>query len=140
GQDDIIVGTPIAGRTHKETHDLIGCFVNTLALRSDLSGAPTFREALRRVREVCLAAYAHQELPFEQLVEALHPARDLSRNPLFQVLFALQNAPLDDMELPGLTLQRLPVESGMVQFDMSLLLGKAASGLTGMLRYSTELF
>ena len=104
GQDDIVVGTPIANRRYRELENLIGFFVNTLALRARSLKTLTFTELLQRVREVTLGAYAHQDLPFEKLVEELQPERDLSRNPLFQVMFALQNAPSSALELPGLTL------------------------------------
>src|SRR5581483_9356167 len=117
GQEDIVVGSPIASRRYAEVEDLIGFFVNTLAFRSDLSGDPSFRELLGRVREVALAAYAHQEVPFEKLVEELQPQRSLSHNPIFQVLFALQNAPMQAMELAGLKLEKVPVYTGTSMFD-----------------------
>ena len=120
GQDDVIVGSPIAGRTRVETEGLIGFFVNNLVLRTDLSGNPTFRELLSRVREVTLGAYAHQDLPFEKLVEELQPQRDLSHNPLFQVMFALQNTPRSDMKLHGLTLSSFQVDNGTSRFDLTL--------------------
>src|SRR5439155_22039648 len=110
------VGTPVAGRTRIETEQLIGCFINTLALRCDLAGVSSFRDLLQRVRTVCLDAYAHQDVPFEQVVEALELPRDLSRQPLFQVLFALQNTPQETLELPELTIQRLWFSYGLSKF------------------------
>jgi amino acid adenylation domain-containing protein len=140
GQDDIIVGSPIAGRTQTEVEGLIGFFVNTLVLRTDLSGIPSFREVLRRVREVCLEAYTHQDLPFEKLIEELHPQRDLSRNPLFQVLFILQNAPRLVLELPGLAQRPLEVDSGTAKFDVTLSMVEEAEGLRIVLEYNSDLF
>src|SRR2546421_5332266 len=107
GQEDIAVGTPIATRTRAEVEGLIGLFINTLVLRTDLSGNPSFQEVLGRVREVALGAYAHQDMPFEQVVEVLQPERDLSRSPLFQVLFGLQNAPRPTEGLAGLAIRPL---------------------------------
>ena len=140
GQADIVVGSPIANRTRAETEDLIGFFVNTLVLRSDLSGDPSFRTLLGRVREGCLAAYTHQDLPFEMLVDALQPQRDLSRNPLFQVLFALQNAPLPALELPGLSLQSVPATNEATRFDLEVHMMEQADGIIGSIVYSTDLF
>jgi amino acid adenylation domain-containing protein len=140
GQHDIVVGAPIAGRTRAELEPLIGCFVNTLVLRGDLSGEPSFRALLGRLRAVCLDAYAHQELPFEQLVEELHPARGLGQTPLFQVVLALQNAPLPVVQLANLTLAPLDIESLIVKFDLTLTIIPTEQGLTGSLGYPAELF
>jgi amino acid adenylation domain-containing protein len=140
GQEDIVAGTPIAGRTRAETEGLIGCFVNTLALRTDLSGDPTFRELVARVREVALGAYAHQELPFERLVEELQPERDTSQAPLFNVMFVLQNVPRSERRLRGLTMRHIELDKGTAKFDLSLGLAEKAGGLRGVLSYSTDLF
>jgi non-ribosomal peptide synthetase component F len=139
-QEDIVVGSPVANRTHSQTEGLIGFFVNTLVLRADLSGDPPFEERLGRVRRVALGAYAHQEVPFERVVEALQPERSLSHTPLFQVLFALQNVPVGELELPGLSLSPLTLESVTAKFDLSLMLSETEQGLVGVWEYSTELF
>ncbi|MET0622456.1 MAG: amino acid adenylation domain-containing protein, partial [Pyrinomonadaceae bacterium] len=140
GQDDIVIGAPIAGRTRREVEGLVGFFVNTLALRADLSGRPSFRELLGRVRATTLGAYAHQDLPFERLVEELQPERDLSRNPLFQVMFSLQNAPLEEFTLPGLQVEQVELGSDATRFDMEFHLWEGGGVLSGNLIYSTELF
>jgi amino acid adenylation domain-containing protein len=140
GQADILIGTPIANRTRAETEELIGFFVNTLVLRTELSGNPSFRELLRRVREVCLSAYAHQDLPFEKLVEELQPERSLSHSPLFQVLFHLQNAVTERLQLSGLTMSQLEIETKTAKFDLSLAMAESAEGLIGRLNYNTDLF
>ena len=139
-QDDIVIGTPIANRNRLETEGLIGFFVNTVVLRTDFSGDPDFRELLGRVREVCLGAYAHQDLPFERLVEELHPTRDLSRNPLFQVMFVLQNGRQVTLELPGLTLIPVEVDSGTTHFDLTLHIADTSDELVASLAYNTDLF
>jgi amino acid adenylation domain-containing protein len=139
-QDDLIVGTPIANRNRLETEGLIGCFVNALVLRTDLSGNPCFRDLLRRVREVCLGAYAHQDLPFDRLVEELRLKRDLNRNPLFQVMFVLQNASARAVELPGLTLSPVEGDSETAHFDLTLVVVDADQGLTASFVYNTDLF
>ena len=139
-QNDILVGTPIANRNQIELEGLIGCFVNTLVLRTDLSGDPTFRELIRRVRDVALAAYAHQDAPFEILVEALQPERDASHSPLFQVMFILQNAPLKMTEWPGLTLTPIEIDPGTAKFDLTLTLWEKPTGLGAYFEYSTDLF
>jgi len=140
GQTDIAVGSPIAGRNRAETEGLIGFFVNTLVLRTDLSGNPTFRELLGRVRETALGAYAHQDLPFEHLVADLQPVRDLSRSPLFQVLFVLQNVPLPTVPFADLKLSPLAVETGTAKFDLNLTVEETGHGLQGALTYNTDLF
>ncbi|MCT7989055.1 non-ribosomal peptide synthetase [Laspinema olomoucense] len=140
GQDDIVVGTPVAGRNRQEIEGLIGFFVNTLVLRTDLRGNPTFESLLCRVQEVALQAYAHQDLPFEQLVEALHPTRDLSYTPLFQVMFSLDDNLVPTVELPELVVSSYPVEIGTAKFDLGLSMENTASGLLGMWEYNTDLF
>src|SRR6185503_3034371 len=119
GQPDFAVGTPVAGRTSAELEGLIGFFVNTLVMRSDLSGNPTFLELLARVRETALEAYAHQDLPFERLVDAMQPERSLSHTPLFQVALVFQNAPREQFDLSGLTFERIPAESRTAKFDLT---------------------
>jgi amino acid adenylation domain-containing protein len=141
GQCDLAVGTPVANRNRAEIEGLIGCFVNTLVLRSDLSGAPGFAELLRRVGATALEAFAHQDLPFEQLVEALRPERSLDRTPLFQVLFALATPPGEMPRLPGIELASLPLETGTAKFDLSLvLLEQGESGIEADLEYCVDLF
>lgn len=140
GQNDIVVGTAIANREWRETEKLIGFFVNTLVLRTDLSGEPRFTELLKRVREVCLGAYAHQAVPFERLVEELRPERSLSTSPLFQVAFGLNNAPRMQLQLPELRLDSVPVEHEEVRFDLTLWVVESGDGLHGRWTYRTELF
>ncbi|PYS20674.1 MAG: non-ribosomal peptide synthetase [Acidobacteria bacterium] len=138
GQMDIIVGTPIAGRTHLGLEDLIGLFVNMLVIRTDLSGNPPFKQLLRRVREVTLEAYAHQDLPFEKLVEKLQPQRG-QRTPLFQVAFALENIPGGELELPNLGMSPVKTEIVGASFDLLFSMTEEASALTGFVEYDTEL-
>jgi amino acid adenylation domain-containing protein len=140
GQDEVVVGTPIAGRTRSEVEGLIGFFINTLALRTDMSGEPTFRELLGRVREACLGAYQHQEVPFEKLVEELQPERSLTHTPLFQVCFVLQNASIPELHLRGLKLKPLEIESVTAKFDLTLMLSERGGELNGTIEYSTDLF
>ena len=140
GQDDIVVGTPIANRNREEIEGLIGFFVNTLVMRTDTSGNPVFRELLKQVRKSTLDAYANQDLPFEKLIMELHPERDLSRNPIFQVMFALQNAPVSTPELSGLTLSRMGIEDTITRFDLEVELSETAEGLKCTFVYNTDLF
>ncbi|MEW6495762.1 MAG: amino acid adenylation domain-containing protein, partial [Cyanobacteriota bacterium] len=153
-QQDIAVGSPIANRNRSEIEGLIGFFVNTLVLRTDLSGNPSVQELLKKVREVTLGAYAHQDLPFEKLVEELHPERSLSRHPLFQVVFGFENAPMEALELPGLTLNPLTIDFQTTRFDLEFHLWKASEGfrslwgerwehsegIRGVVVYNTDLF
>jgi amino acid adenylation domain-containing protein len=139
GQTDLVVGSPVAGRTEAGIEDLLGFFVNTLALRADLGGDPSFHALLGRVRESALSAYAHQDLPVERLVEELQPERDLSRSPLFQVMFSLD--PVQGGELaPGLGCELLGVDTGTAKFDLSLFLEQKEGGLAAVLEYATDLF
>jgi amino acid adenylation domain-containing protein len=140
GSEDVVVGSPIAGRGRNEVAGLIGFFVNTLVLRTDLSGDPSFREVLRRVREVTLGAYEHQEVPFEKLVAELSPGRSLSHAPLFQVSFTLDDVQGTAGRLGGLGMQGVGAELGIAKFDLSLTLTATAQGLRGGLNYSTDLF
>jgi len=140
GQEEIVVGTPIAGRNRIETEGLIGFFINTLILRTDLSGDPTFAGLLQRVREVTLGAYAHQDLPFEKLVEELQPERDLSRQPLFQVMFVLRNVPQNALRMRDLKLDMEEPESKVAKFDLTLSIVETKQGLTGAIVYKTDLF
>ncbi len=149
-QEDITVGSPIANRNRSEIEGLIGFFVNSLVLRTQLNGNPTFPELLSRVKEVAFGAYAHQDLPFEKLVEELHPERNLNQNPLFQVVFALQNAPMSALELPSLTLNTLPFDTEYTRFDLEFHLWEpnlqnglwvdSSAGISGFVIYSTDLF
>ena len=140
GRTDLLVGSPIANRNRAEIEGLIGVFVNKLVLRTDVSGDPTFRELLQRLREVTLGAYAHQDLPFEKLVEELQPERSLSYNPVFQVMFQLRNNPMPPLELPGLALSMLQVETNTTQCDLSLDLEEVGERLQASVEYSTDLF
>ena len=140
GQRDIVVGAPIAGRSHRETEGLIGFFVNTLALRMNLSGEPSFRALLGRVKETALGAYAHQDLPFEKLVEVLQPVRDLSRQPVFQVMLAFQNLPQNALDIAGVKLTALESASSAAKFDLTLFVTETPGGLIGQFEYATDLF
>lgn len=140
GQDDIAVGSPIANRTRVEIEGLIGFFVNTLVLRTDLSGRPKFTDLLARVREISLEAYAHQDLPFERLVEEIKPERNLGNSPLFQVMFVFQNAPTSPLFLKALTANPLTVSGETAKFDMLLTMSDAPEGLAAAVQYNTDLF
>ncbi|HVR97036.1 MAG TPA: condensation domain-containing protein, partial [Thermoanaerobaculia bacterium] len=140
GQPDLVIGTPIANRNRPEIEGLIGFFVNTLALRLELPSEQPARRLLAATRETLLDAYAHQDLPFEKLVEALSPERSLAQAPLFQVFFAFQNAPFPVRELPGLSLTATEVDNGTAKFDLGLMLREEGSGFAGSFEYATDLF
>ena len=140
GQEDLCVGFPVANRNRAETAHLIGFCVNTLVARSDLSGDPTVKELLKRVRDVCLGAFAHQDLPFERVVQEVQPPRDLNRNPLFEVMFAFQNIPLGNVSLTNLISTSESIDSGTSKFDLTLSLSERDKMLVGFFEYSSDLF
>ena len=140
GQNDVVVGTSVANRTRAETEGLIGFFINNLALRTNLEGQPSWRTLLMRVREVALGAYAHQEMPFEKLVEELQPERDLSHHPLFQVMLTFLNAPKEQLQLKGLELSQVGTDVGVSKFDITLFLQETEDGVGGGIEYNTDLF
>jgi amino acid adenylation domain-containing protein len=140
GQDEVVIGTPVANRPRRELEALIGFFVNTLALRTDLTGNPAVGEFIERIKAMTLDGFAHQEAPFEQVVEALNPERSLSHSPLFQVMFALQNAPMGTLRLPEVTLQQQETVRTGAHFDLGLSIQEADGGLRGSLEYASDLF
>ncbi|HJR08158.1 MAG TPA: amino acid adenylation domain-containing protein [Pyrinomonadaceae bacterium] len=140
GQEDIIVGTPVANRNHVEVEPLIGFFVNTLVLRARIAAGLSFRQLLKQVREVCLGAYAHQDVPFEKLVEELHPERSLSHHPLFQVMFTADHVPAQQPDFDGLTLNLVRTNDETAKFDLTLSLTESEQGLSGAIEYNTDLF
>jgi amino acid adenylation domain-containing protein len=140
GQEDILVGSPIANRNRAELENLIGFFINTLVLRTRMTGDPTFLDQLERVRQICLEAYAHQDLPFEKLVLEMQPERNMSHSPIFQVMFVLQNAPRPSLELQDLRLSQVLADAGTAMFDLSLNIEETQEGLSGTWEYSTDLF
>ncbi|MDJ0842039.1 MAG: amino acid adenylation domain-containing protein, partial [Acidobacteriota bacterium] len=140
GSDDIVVGTPIANRTRAEIESLIGFFVNTIVLRNDLSGSPNLAELVNRTKRTALEAYAHQDAPFEQVVDAVQPERDMGRTPVFQVMFSLQNAPEEHWELPGFTLAPMPGSHNTAKFDLTLMVNETPGGYACAFEYNTDLF
>jgi amino acid adenylation domain-containing protein/non-ribosomal peptide synthase protein (TIGR01720 family) len=140
GEEDIVVGTPAAGRNREEAEGLIGFFVNTLVIRTDLSGEPNFTEILRRVRKVVLEAYMHQDVPFEKLVDELNVERALSHTPLFQVMFALENMRVGALELPGLRIEVNETHAGIAKFDLLFAIEESEGRLTGSIEYNIDLF
>ncbi|ODT45361.1 MAG: non-ribosomal peptide synthetase, partial [Nitrospira sp. SCN 59-13] len=140
GQTDILVGTDVANRNRAETEQLVGFFVNLLPLRTDLSGNPSFLQLLGRVRETALGAYAHQDVPFEKIVDALRLQRDLGRNPLLQVLFVLQNVPPPSLELSGVNVESIEFEHEVSRFDVGLFMEETEDGCAGLWKFSRDLF
>ncbi|NVJ08965.1 amino acid adenylation domain-containing protein [Myxococcus sp. AM001] len=140
GQEDFAVGTPVAGRNRPEVEPLMGCFINSIALRADLAGDPAFAELVGRVRRTALESFAHQEVPFEKLVEALHVPRDLSHTPIFQTMLVLHNTPTPELSLAGLQLRGRPVHTGATKLDLTLELAETPAGLSGGIEYNTDLF
>lgn len=140
GQEDLLVGTPIANRNQPELHNLIGVFINTLVLRTNVTGELSFREILRKVRKTSLEAFAHQDFPYENLLEVLKPKRDMNRPPLFQVVFNLQNAPIPNLNIPGLETNFLEVDKGVSQYDMTLMISKIKGHYHATVEYNTCLF
>ncbi|WP_440358852.1 condensation domain-containing protein, partial [Melissospora conviva] len=140
GQRDVVVGVPVAGRPRVELESLVGFFVNTLVLRTDVGGDLSVREVLGRVRESAVGAFAHQDVPFERLVEELSPRRELSYSPLFQVLFVLQNAPLGELACGGARLEPVDVDLGTAKFDLTLDVREVGDGVVGSLEYSVDVF
>lgn len=140
GQEDLAVGTPIANRRREDTEGLIGFFVNTLVLRTAVHGSDSFRQLLRRTRDTALGAFEHQDVPFEKLVEELHPARDVSRSPFFQVLFVLQNAPFSPLRLSGFAPSPLEYPGGTSKFDLTLFTEETSDGLLATVEFNTDLF
>ncbi|PHS16284.1 MAG: non-ribosomal peptide synthetase [Blastopirellula sp.] len=139
-QTDIAIGSPIANRNRPEIEGLIGFFVNTLVMRADVSDDPTFLDLLEQVKETALAAYAHQDIPFEYLVEALEPERNMSYSPLFQVMFVLQNIPVSNVEFPDFSISPIAIDFDITKFDMTLNLQETEEGLQGSVEYNTDLF
>ncbi|MEW6736493.1 MAG: amino acid adenylation domain-containing protein, partial [Acidobacteriota bacterium] len=140
GQADILIGSPIANRNRVEIEGLIGFFVNTIVLRTSITGEMNFQELVKKVQQTALEAYANQDLPFEKLLEELQPKRDLSRSPLFQVVFILENAPTQALKLPGLSLEILEIDSKTAKCELMLLLEESRGDLKGFLEYNTDLF
>ncbi|HWY76205.1 MAG TPA: amino acid adenylation domain-containing protein [Verrucomicrobiae bacterium] len=140
GQEDVVIGCPIANRNRSEFEGLIGCFLNTLILRANFAGEPSFREALRRVRESAMAAYAHQDAAYERVVEELNPPRDPSYHPVFQTMFIFQNTPMPPREIEGVRLIPFEVHNGTAKFDLTLNLSETRDGLDGWIEYATDLF